>query len=52
MSLDPGYSLLVVPDGKLEMPGNDALLLVVTGCVARKLENLGSEVLQDGREVY
>ena len=44
-------SLLVVPDGKLKMPRNNTLLLVVTSGVASKLKNLGSEVLEDGREV-
>jgi hypothetical protein len=36
--------LLVVPDGKLEVPGDDARLLVVTGGVTGKLEDLGREV--------
>ena len=30
----------VVPDGELEMPGVDSLLLVVTGGVASQLEDL------------
>ena len=33
------------------MPGHNTLLLVVTRCVARKLENLGSKVLKDRCEV-
>lgn len=33
------------------MPGNDTLLLVVASCIARKLEDLGSKVLEDGSEV-
>lgn len=43
--------LLVVPDGELEMAGNDTGLLVVAGSVTGQLENLGSEVLKDGSEV-
>lgn len=43
--------LLVVPDGELEMTGNDTGLLVVAGGVAGQLEDLGSEVLEDGSEV-
>ena len=43
--------LLVIPDGELEMTGDDTGLLVVAGGVASKLENLGSQVLEDGREV-
>lgn len=43
--------LLVVPDGELEMAGDDAGLLVVAGSVASQLEDLSSEVLQDGGEV-
>ena len=43
--------LLVVPDGQLQVSGNDTRLLVVTGGVTGQLENLGREVLQDGGEV-
>merc|ERR1711944_48684 len=43
--------LLVVPDGKLEMTGDDPGFLVVTGSVASQLEDLSSEVLHDGSKV-
>lgn len=43
--------LLIVPDGELEVTGNDTRLLVVAGSVASKLENLGREVLKDSGEV-
>ena len=43
--------LLIVPDGELEMTGNDTGLLVVTGSVASQLEDFGREVLKDGSEV-
>jgi hypothetical protein len=43
--------LLVVPDGELEMTGNDTGLLVVAGSVTGQLENLSSEVLKDSSEV-
>ena len=43
--------LLVVADSQLDVARNDARLLVVTGRVARQLEDLGSEVLEDGAEV-
>ena len=43
--------LLVVADGELDVAGVDAVLLVVAGSVAGQLENLGSQVLQDGRQV-
>ena len=33
------------------MTRDDTLLLVITGGIACQLENLGSEVLQDGCEV-
>ena len=45
------YALLIVTDGKLQVAGNDTLLLVVTCSVASELEDLGSEVLKDGGEV-
>ncbi|KAL7277174.1 LOW QUALITY PROTEIN: hypothetical protein ACG7TL_009020 [Trametes sanguinea] len=43
--------LLVVPDSKLQVTGHNTLLLVVTRCVARKLENLGSKVLKYRRKL-
>ena len=43
--------LLVVPDGELEVAGDDTGLLVVAGSVAGQLEDLGSQVLEDGGEV-
>ena len=43
--------LLVVADGKLDVTWDDALLLVVAGGVACKLEDLGSKVLEDSGEV-
>lgn len=43
--------LLIVPDGELQVAGDDTCLLVVTGGVASQLEDLGSEVLEDGGQV-
>ena len=43
--------LLVVLDGKGDVAGDDAGLLVVAGGVAGELEDLGAEVLEDGGEV-
>ena len=43
--------LLVVLDGKGDVAGHDASLLVVTGGVASKLQDLGAEVLEDGSKV-
>merc|ERR1719489_58210 len=43
--------LLVVPDGQLQVTGDDPGLLVVTGSVACQLENLSSQVLHDGGQV-
>ena len=43
--------LLVVLDGKSQVTGHDAALLVVAGGVTGKLEDLGAEVLEDGSEV-
>ena len=44
--------LLVVADGELDVAGDDAALLVVASSVASKLEDLSSEVLEDGSEVH
>ena len=43
--------LLIVLDGKGDVPGDDAGLLVVAGGVSGELEDLGAEVLEDGGEV-
>mgnify|MGYP005725321549 CR=1 FL=1 len=57
-TLGDGYAgeqfveLLIVTDGELKMTGNDPGLLVVTGSVSCKLENLSCEVLHDGSEVH
>ena len=42
---------LIVSDGELEMTRDDTSLLVVTGGITGKFENLGCEVLKDGGEV-
>ena len=44
--------LFVVADGELDVAGDDAGLLVVAGGVAGKLEHLGGQVLQHGRQVH
>jgi hypothetical protein len=43
--------LLIVPDGELEMTGDDACLLVVAGSVASQLEDLSCEILEDGGQI-
>lgn len=43
--------LLIVADGELQVTRNDTGLLVVAGSVASQLENLGSEVLENGSQV-
>merc|ERR1711966_636348 len=44
--------LLVVADCQLDVARDDALLLVVAGCVASELEDLSGEVLEDSSEVH
>ena len=43
--------LLVIPDGKLEVTGDDPGLLVVTGSVTGQLKDLSSEVLHDSGQI-
>src|SRR5690242_9353158 len=43
--------LLVVADGELQVSGNDTGLLVVASGVTGQLEDLSSQVLEDGSEV-
>ena len=43
--------LLVVPDGELQVTGDDPGLLVVPGGVAGQLEDLSCQVLHDGGHV-
>ena len=49
--LDQSVQLLVSPDGELEMSGGDSLHLQVLTGVPGQLEDLSSEVLQDGGAV-
>ena len=51
-SAEEFVELLVIADSELDVTWDDASLLVVTGGVAGKLEDLGSEVLKDGSEVH
>ena len=44
--------LLIVTDGELDVTRDDMGLLVVTGGVTGELEDLSSEVLEDGGEVH
>ena len=44
--------LLVVTDGELQVTWDDSGLLVVTSGVTCQLENLSSQVLEDGSEVH
>jgi len=43
--------LLIVLDGKSQMTGHDTALLVITGGVTGKLQDLGAKVLENGSEV-
>lgn len=42
---------LVVPDGQLEMTGDDSCLLVVSGGVTCQLQNFSGQVLKDSGQV-
>ena len=50
-SAEETVEFLVIPDGELQVTGDDPSLLVVPGSVASKLENLSSQVLHDGSQV-
>ena len=50
-ALQEFVQLLVVPDGQLEVAGDDPQLLVVPGSVPSQLNDLGSEVLHDSCKV-
>ena len=43
--------LLIVLNGKSNVTGDNTSLLVVTGGITSKLEDLGTEVLEDGGKV-
>ena len=43
--------LFIVSDGELKMSGNDSRLLVVSGSVASELDDLSSQILEDGGHV-
>ena len=44
--------LLVIADGKLDVAGDDAVLLVVASSIASKLKDLSSKVLEDSSKVH
>ena len=44
--------LLVVADGELNVAGGDTSLLVVASGIAGELENLSSQVFENGSEVH
>ena len=50
-SSEKTVEFLVVLDGKSNVTGDDAALLVVAGGVSGEFENLGAEVFEDGRKV-
>lgn len=43
--------LLVVPDGELQMPGDDAGLLVVTSGIASQLKDFGRKIFEHGSQI-
>ena len=43
--------LLIIPDGKLEVTGDDSGLLVVSCSIASQLKDLSSEILHNGSQV-
>ena len=51
LGLSQAYNCTSLPDGELEVPGDDPGLLVVSGGVSGQLEDLGGEVLHDGGHV-
>ena len=44
-------SLFIITNGKLQMTGDDTLLLVITGGVASELKNLSGEIFENSCEV-
>lgn len=45
------YSLFVVSDGELQMPGNNTVFLVVACSVSSQFENFSSKVFQNSSEI-
>lgn len=41
----------IIANGELQVPGDDARFFVVAGSVAGELENFGTKIFEDGREV-
>jgi hypothetical protein len=44
-------ALFVVPDGELEMTGNDTLLLVIASGVTSKFKDLSSQVFENRGQI-
>jgi hypothetical protein len=41
-----------IPDGQLQVPRYDTVLLVVACCIACEFQDLSSEVFEDGSEIH
>ena len=44
-------TLFIIPDGQLQMTGDDTLFLVISGCVPGELQNLCGKVLKHCSEI-
>ena len=44
--------LLIIADGKLDVAGDNTVLLVVAGSISSELKDLSSQVLEDSSKVH
>jgi len=44
-------ALLIVPNSELQVTGHNTLLFVITSSVTSQLQDLGSEILENGSKV-
>jgi hypothetical protein len=43
--------LFIIPDCELQVTRDNTLLLIITSCIASKLENFCSQILKNGSEI-
>jgi hypothetical protein len=44
--------LLIIPDGELQVSGNNTMFLVISGSIASKFEDLGSKIFKNSSQIH
>jgi hypothetical protein len=47
----PANSLFVIPNGKLQVPRHDTLLLIIASSIASQLQDLGGKIFKNSSKI-